>query len=194
MPSKLFDGLDDVVTAAMEKMKLPKFSPLTKVFVRGSKDYEINAYQYATTSHQEGSMSPAAIICPRDVKDIQLAVNHAREQGIGIAVRTGGHMYTGASSTAGDNIQLNLSDTFESVIRDFCYDHDTGLLRAGVSFSLLQLNSLLRNMKMFIPHGQCAGVHVGGHVCSGKEMNKVYLGNKITCYEIVVNVVMVHKD
>jgi hypothetical protein len=151
----------------MEMKDLPNFSALTKVFVRGSKDYDVHAYQYGTTSHQEGSMSPAAIICPRDVNDIKKSVNYARENGIGIAVRTGGHQYTGASSTSGNNLQLNLSDTFESIVRDFFYDHETGLLRAGVSFSLLQLNSLLRNMKMFIPHGQCAGVHVGGHFQTG---------------------------
>jgi hypothetical protein len=70
---------------------LPKFSALAKVFVRGSKDYEINAYQYATTSHKKGAMLPAVIIYPNDVNDIELAVNYARESGIGIAVRTGGH-------------------------------------------------------------------------------------------------------
>ena len=151
----------------MDMNDLPKFSARTKVFVRGSKDYDVQAYQYATTSHQEGTMSPAAIICPKDVDDIKAAVNYARENGMGVAVRTGGHQYTGASSTSGNNLQLNLSDTFESVVRDFCYDHETGLLRAGISFSLLQVNSLLRNMDMFIPHGQCAGVHLGGHIHTG---------------------------
>ena len=112
-------------------------------------------------------MTPAVIIKPKNVKDIQLVVKYASETCKGVAVRTGGHQYTGASSTSGDNLQLDLSDTFESVVRDFCYDYGNGLLRVGISFSLLQLNSLLRNMKMFIPHGQCGSVHVGGHAQTG---------------------------
>jgi hypothetical protein len=174
-----------------EELKdLPKFSALTKVFVRGSKDYDVQEYQYGTTSHQDGSMSPAAIICPRDVDDIKKAVNYGRENGMGIAVRTGGHQYTGASSTSGSNLQLNLSDSFQSLVRDFCYDHETGLLRTGISFSLLQLNSLLRNMGMFVPHGQCAGVHVGGHIqTGGYGMNARAFGmlcDRVEGFEIVL--------
>ena len=140
---------------------LPTFSPQTRVYYRGSKDYERHSYQYGTTSHKDNTMKPAAIVYPKNVNDIILAVNYAREHGMGIAVRTGGHQYSGASSTSGNNIQLDLSDTFQSVSRDFRYNHETKLLRAGVSFSLLEFNSLLRNRQMFIPHGQCANVHMG---------------------------------
>ena len=112
-------------------------------------------------------MSPAAIIFPKNINDIILAINYARENGMGIAVRTGGHQYSGASSTSGRNIQLDLSDTFQSVVRDFRHNHTTKLLRVGISFSLLQFHSLLRTMKMFIPIGTCSNVHLGGHVQSG---------------------------
>ena len=147
--------------------ELPTLSPQTRIYYRGSKDYVRYAYQYATTSHQDDTMSPAAIVFPKTLKDITLAINYARENGMGIAVRTGGHQYSGASSTSGNNIQLDLSDTFQSVVRDFRYNHTTKLLRVGVSFSLLQFHSLLRSMKMFLPHGTCSNVHLGGHVQSG---------------------------
>jgi hypothetical protein len=147
--------------------ELPNFSPQTRVFFRGSKDYEQHAYQYGTSSHQDNTMVPAAIIYPKTIKDIISSVKYAKETGIGIAVRTGGHQYSGASSTSGNNIQLDLSDTFQSVVRDFRYNHATKLLRVGISFSILELQSLLRNMKMFIPAGICANVHLGGHVQTG---------------------------
>ena len=71
-----------------------------------------HAYQYATSSHD--GLNPAAIIYPKNVKDIIKAVDYARENNIGIAVVTGGHHYTGQSSTSGKNIQLDLSDTFSN--------------------------------------------------------------------------------
>ena len=147
--------------------ELPHFSAQTRVYYRGSKDFGRYAYQYGTTSHQDNVMQPAAIIYPKCVHDIILAVNYARAHDIGVAVRTGGHQYSGASSTHGNNVQLDLSDTFQSVARDFRYNHKTKLLRVGISFSLLELNTLLRNMKMFLPHGICANVHLGGHVQTG---------------------------
>ena len=67
----------------MEMKDLPKFSHQTKIFVRGSKDYDVQAYQYGTTSHQEGSMSPAGIICPRDIDDIKKrSITHASMESV----------------------------------------------------------------------------------------------------------------
>ena len=101
------------------------------------------------------------------MKDIQLSVKYAKENDLGIAVRTGGHQYSGASSASGNIIQLDLSDTFTNIYSDFRYNFKTGLLRCGVSFGLHEFTQMLRNMKMFVPHGQCLGVHIGGHVQTG---------------------------
>ena len=162
--------------SSLQEFCSSKLSAQTRVFHRGSDDYEIHdcvtdyqrhAYQYAKTSHECKSMAPAAIIYPRNVTDIQKIVRYADDNDLGIAVRTGGHQYSGASSTSGRNIQLDLSDTFDSVAKDFRYNHSTNLLRVGISFSVFQLQSLLRNMKMFVPHGLCGNVHLGGHVQTG---------------------------
>ena len=153
----------------MELPNFPRFSPQTRIYFRGSKDYVPHAYQYATSSRQanEDAMMPAAVIYPKSVEDIIAAVNYVRENDMGLAVRTGGHHYCGASSTSGENIQLDISDTFQSVYRDFRYNPKTNLLRTGISFSLLEFTSLLRNMQMFLPHGLCSNVHLGGHVQTG---------------------------
>ena len=46
---------------------------------------------------------------------------------------------SGASSTSGDNILVDLSDTFEDPDEDFQYEEDTNILKVGISFSLLQV-------------------------------------------------------
>ena len=74
---------------------MPDFTPQTRVFHRGTEEYEKHAYQYGSSSHEDGSMAPAVIIYPKSVQDIQKAVKYANENGIGIAVRTGGHQYSG---------------------------------------------------------------------------------------------------
>ena len=134
-------------------------------------------------------MRPAVVIYPTNVDDIALAVKYARENDVGIAVRTGGHQYSGASSTSGDNIQLDLSDTFESD-DDFSYDSSTNKLRMGVSFSLNEMNERLRKEGLFLPHGQCLNVHVGGHVQTGGygQLSRAFglLSDHVEGFEIVL--------
>ena len=104
-------------------------------------------------------MDPAVIIYPKNLKDILDIVDHARENKLGIAVRTGGHQYSGmisnypsssppqylsfimigASSTSGENIQIDLSETFHDPEADWKYDQKKNLLRVGISFSLQEV-------------------------------------------------------
>ena len=74
---------------------MPKFSSETRIFQKGKHEFKQHAYQYATTSHDDASMEPAAIIYPKTVKDVCLAVTYAKTHDLGIAVRTGGHQYSG---------------------------------------------------------------------------------------------------
>src|SRR5690348_17492667 len=111
-------------------------------------------------------MSPGVIICPQHPNaddDIKLAIKYAAANNIAIAVRTGGHAYSGTSSTDSNNIQLDLSNAY----KDWEYDATTGLLRVGVSHTLLEFNTKLKEAGLFMPTGQCYNVHVGGHVQTG---------------------------
>lgn len=143
---------------------LPKFScPVHQV---DDWFYWRYRYQYATTSNPAASMSPGAIIYPQHPNadaDVKLAIQYAAANHIAIAVRTGGHAYSGTSSTTSDNIQLDLSNAYD----DWDYDAAKGTLRFGVSYSLLEFNTKLANAGMFMPTGQCYNVHVGGHVQTG---------------------------
>ena len=68
--------------------------PGAKIFLEGSsQEYNFHAYQYAKTSIN--AMNPAAIIYPTGFQDILNVVNYAKKNGLGVAVRTGGHQYSG---------------------------------------------------------------------------------------------------
>lgn len=145
-------------------MKFPDFS--CPVYKLGDTNYEDIRYQYATTSQPKANMSPSAIICPKYPNadpDVEKAIRYAAANNIAIAVRTGGHAYSGTSSTTSNNIQLDLSEAYN----DWDYDAKTGLLRVGISHSLQELNTKLREKGLFMPTGQCYDVHVGGHAQTG---------------------------
>ena len=140
-----------------------------EVYFRDEKSdsqYALHRYQYAFTSHQDGSINPAIIFYAKNEEDVKKVIRYAREKNVAIALRTGGHQYSGASSTSGPNIQLDLSQAFHGE-DDFQYDERTNRLRVGISFPLREFNEKLAKKGLFIPHGECENVHIGGHVQSG---------------------------
>ncbi|MCB9533085.1 MAG: FAD-binding oxidoreductase [Myxococcales bacterium] len=136
--------------------------------------YERARYQYATTSRDPSLMSPGAVIYPQPGSadaDIAAVLRHAAATGRAVAVRTGGHCYTGTSSTSRDNLQLDMSRAYT----EWDYDEATGLVRCGVSRTLLDFKTRLAAHRradgtpdpLFMPHGQCYAVHLGGHCMTG---------------------------
>ncbi|KAI9767280.1 MAG: hypothetical protein M1839_004546 [Geoglossum umbratile] len=138
-------------------------------FAIGTQQYENIRYQYATSSHEiENPMNPQLIIQPQNKNDIVLALKYAKSQKIAVAIRTGGHQYSGASSTTAPNIQLDLKRTFRAPDdQRFVEAGGKAYVRTSVSWSLGALNTFLGNHKVFVPHGQCVNVHIGGHVQTG---------------------------
>ena len=65
----------------------------TRIFRRGDDGYGAHAYQYAKSSHD--GMSPNSIIYPTSVEEILNIVDYAKKNRLGVAVRTGGHQYSG---------------------------------------------------------------------------------------------------
>ena len=74
-----------------------------KVIARdGSQAYKDASYQYASSSYlNEYRMQPAVIIYAHDENDVKAVIRYANDRGIAVAIRTGGHQYSGASSTTG---------------------------------------------------------------------------------------------
>lgn len=139
----------------------------SKIFVRGDEHFAENRYQYGFSSHyKDGWMDPAAVIYAQDEDEVRKAIEYALANKVAIATRSGGHQYSGASSTAGENIQLDMTgkafEKFEVVDRS-----EKPKVRVGVGFPLRVLNEELGRRGLFIPHGQCSHVHVGGHAHTG---------------------------
>lgn len=149
----------------------PEFSG--QVYLRDdSEQYKVHAYQYATTSEPDGTMTPAAIIYVAGDDDIIRAIQYARENDLGVAVRTGGHQYIGASSTTGNNIQIDLSGR-EAANRDnypyrqWSIDKDEGSLTLGAALDVDDVCAIKIEEGVFFPHGECCSVHIGGHSQTG---------------------------
>jgi len=135
-------------------------------------------------------MDPKLIVYAQNVDDIKGIIKYAKDKKIAVAIRSGGHQYSGASSTTGDNILLDLSQTFRGPEDLTCKKTDTtATVRASVSYSLKEFNAFLQEKKVFIPHGQCATVHLGGHVPTGGygQMGRSFglLADHVTELEIV---------
>ncbi|KAF5009323.1 hypothetical protein FDECE_4452 [Fusarium decemcellulare] len=134
-------------------------------------DYTFFNEQYATSSYQqEHDMNPALIVQPKRDEDIIQAIKWAKEHKVAIAVKSGGHQYSGASSTGGKNIQIDLSNTYKDmkVLNPTTpVPENRALVFVGVSNRLQDFNGYLRHNGLFVPHGQCAYVCVGGHGQSG---------------------------
>ncbi|CAO3566095.1 unnamed protein product [Mortierella alpina] len=128
-------------------------------------NYDGVIYQYASSSYvKEGYIEPRAVIYPTDDEDVFKAIEYARANDVGIAIRTGGHSYCGSSSTNGANIQLDLSRTYT----DFHWDNDDHTqVTLGISITLSRLQSRLRSKGRFLPTGQCSYVNLGGHLHTG---------------------------
>jgi hypothetical protein len=131
---------------------------------RGEATYDLHCYQYAYSSHgTDGHMQPAAVLYPTSSRDVALALAYAARQSLRVAVRSGGHHLLGASSTSGAGLLMDLRDTY----RAFEWDAARNLLRVGVSHSLDSFNAQLGALGLFLPHGQCSHVRLGGHVQTG---------------------------
>lgn len=141
-------------------------------FTPGTAAYERANKLYATTTYGvERDLNPGEILQPTGIEDIQNAVKYANHSGKSIAVRSGGHQYSGASSTGPDGVQLDLKPTFRrpkldlQLIRDTV--NDKVFIRSSVSWTLSEFYDFLLDNSVFVPTGQCATVCLGGHVQTG---------------------------
>ena len=67
----------------------------TRIFRKEDPEYKAYTYQYAKSSHD--GMSPNVIIYPTNLQEILNIVDYAKKNRLGVAVRTGGHQYSGSS-------------------------------------------------------------------------------------------------
>ncbi|KAI9696672.1 MAG: hypothetical protein M1820_008046 [Bogoriella megaspora] len=156
----------------IQNFKGPQYQLATDPISRRA--YDANNVEYATSTHQiDHNMLPGLIALPQDEDDIQKAVKYAKGRGYAVSIMSGGHQYSGACSTYGEGIQLNLKLTFKGpgdlvILPQLPYPNSNKtLVYASVSQSLGEFNQFLRQHRLFVPHGQCTDVRLGGHVQTG---------------------------
>ena len=134
-----------------------------RVVRKGEPGYEDARLQYATTSFPPPWMSPQMILYAAGESDVFEAIKLCREKGMKLAIRTGGHQYSGFSSTKSENMQVDVSTTYPK----YEYEPETNTLTCGVSQPLGEWAQSNNENGIFLPMGICEGVHLGGHVCTG---------------------------
>lgn len=105
--------------------------------------------------------SPAIVAVPANVAQVQSTVNCARNAGVKISVKSGGHSYA-AYGLSGylvvDMIQFQTTTLNTS----------TKIATVGAGVRLGNMATKLNNLgQRGVPHGTCPGVGLGGHATSG---------------------------
>jgi FAD/FMN-containing dehydrogenase len=131
-----------------------------KVFWRGDEQYEKNrraAVWHAGTPNR----FPAVIVQALNESDVVAAVQLAREKGMKLAVRSGGHSWSGSHLRDGI-LLLDLSQLRAHAINR---EARTATAQPGIKGS--ELNAALMAQDLFFPTGHCTGVCIGGYLIQG---------------------------
>ncbi len=102
----------------------------------------------------------AAVVRAASAADVATAVRWARDSGIPIVPRSGGHSYAGYSTTDGVIIDV-------SSMTDVSFDASTGLATVGGGARNRQVYDALEKVNQTLTHGRCYQVGVAGLVLGG---------------------------
>ncbi|MFF3145634.1 FAD-binding oxidoreductase [Streptomyces sp. NPDC057927] len=104
---------------------------------------------------------PEVIVLANNEDDVVAAVRLARVEGLQIAVRSGGHSWSGSHLRDG-TVLIDLSN-----LRHVTVDREamTGTAQPGIKGS--ELNAMVAEQNLFFPTGHCTGVSIGGYLLQG---------------------------
>jgi FAD/FMN-containing dehydrogenase len=104
---------------------------------------------------------PEVIVLANNQDDVAGAVPLAGDEGLRIAVRSGGHSWAGSHLRDG-TVLIDLSN-----LRHVTVDKKTmtGTAQPGIRGS--ELNAILMEQDLFFPTGHCSGVCIGGYLLQG---------------------------
>jgi FAD/FMN-containing dehydrogenase len=105
--------------------------------------------------------SPELIVRPAKVADVRVALAHAREAGLPVTVRSGGHSWAG--SHLRDGCLLIDMSAFDSI----SIDADARTAVAGPAAKGTALAAAAAERDLFFPVGHCPGVAIGGYLLQG---------------------------
>ena len=132
-------------------------------------------------------VTPRAIVQAQTVADVQRALRLARENGVHLVVRGGGHSYVGASVC--DGIVLDLR-----AMRDVMVDAAAQTVRAGPGNTNLDIAAAAQTAGLAVPLGTCPTVGIVGLTLGGgKGYSSRMLG--LTCDSLLeVEIVLASGD
>ncbi|MGH7922809.1 MAG: FAD-binding oxidoreductase [Candidatus Dormibacteraceae bacterium] len=103
---------------------------------------------------------PGAVAMCAGPPDVRTAILWARDHGIPLVARSGGHSFGGYSRTTGLQIDLNS-------MKSASVDPSAGTLRVGGAVRFQELDTVLKPHNLFFPAGQCPPVGVNGFALGG---------------------------
>jgi hypothetical protein len=129
------------------------------VWQRGDEGYEA-VRQAAVWEHRKPNRYPDMIVRVANEQDVAAAVRYAREHGLKVKARGGGHSNTG--SAVRDGILIDFTDFHQITF-------DAEAMTATVTPSVLgtELNQVLAEHGLFFPSGHCPEVGLGGFLLQG---------------------------
>jgi FAD/FMN-containing dehydrogenase len=121
-----------------------------------------DAYHTARRGHNLAhDLHPVAIVRPADAGDVALAVALARETGLELAVRSGGHSIAAHSSGNGVLV-IDLGD-----MKTLDIDRDAGLVSAQPGLTAGEVTNVLAAHNLAIPFGDTPTVGIAGLTLGG---------------------------
>ncbi|KAG7419434.1 FAD-linked oxidoreductase sorD [Fusarium oxysporum f. sp. rapae] len=119
---------------------------------------------WAKPFNLEFPVIPAAVICPQNVIEVSETVKCAKQSGLKVQAKSGGHSY-GNYGLGGDNgaVSIDLVN-----LKDFEMDNETWYESFGAGTNLGELDKNLHTFgRRAIAHGTCPSVGTGGHLTVG---------------------------
>jgi hypothetical protein len=129
------------------------------VLWRGDDAYEA-ARQEAAWNARKPDRYPDVIVRARSVDDVVNGVRVARERGLKVKARAGGHSWSASSIRSGMLIDL-------SQLTEVSFDPARGTASVQPGVKGRDLNGLLAEHALFFPSGHCPTVGLGGFLLQG---------------------------
>jgi len=131
-----------------------------RVLRRGEEGYE-NARRGACWHDRVPERYPEVIVLATGTDDVVAAVKLARAEGLGIAVRSGGHSWSGSHLRDG-SVLIDMSNLREVEVD---VEARTGTVQPGITGA--ELAAMLAPHGLFFPTGHSTGVGIGGYLLQG---------------------------